>query len=88
MKHNMRLMFSAPLRGIKSCTNPASPEQTKSFYFFPPVALSLKAGNSTSVCLLKKEGVGGRGGVELYILLMEGDTVGALGINLDARMES
>lgn len=53
-----------------------------------------------SVCLGKKierergkEGRRGREGakkqaVELYIFLMESDTVGALGINLDAWMES
>lgn len=52
-----------------------------------------------SVCLEKnrerekereRKGGGGRKkqAVELYIFLMEGDTVGALRINLDAWMES
>lgn len=41
-----------------------------------------------SVCLRKKTRGGKKQAVELNIFLMEGDTVGALRINLDAWMES
>lgn len=68
--------------------------------FLPRLARLLRPGNNMSVCLERKierrrgkEREGGREGekkqaVELYMFLMEGDTVGALRINLDAWMES
>lgn len=43
---------------------------------------------STSVCFEKERGREKKQAAELYIFLMEGDTVGALRINLDARVES